>query len=287
MLSYQVLPLRSSLDPLSYKSHNYFYYHSLLFCIKRHKVGLLCWAPASIAGRFCDSMASPLCPSVLLMLLGVLPVCRDRSPSTSYWTHILMLHSVGESRNEGKSPCTDACPCLTKMLLQNCGGTQGSDRPHTLPLCGHLYYCKLRWNCLQGLFVDLPSCLVTDVIESSKETVSLLPGSCSENLGHLLNGLLRFWSHGAAVLAGALLLCNSHVWKGLPLNVQNGKDRCNLGLILFLYFFPLISQELSCCCLSSIRVPEPLFYLIKQAQTHCSLKQATCLRAVTQDLWRI
>lgn len=66
--------------------------------------------------------------------------------------------------------------------------------------------------------------------------VSLLPGSCSENSGHLLHGLWRFWSHGAAVLAGAPLLCNSRVWKALPFNVKNGKDRCNLGLILFLYF---------------------------------------------------
>ena len=93
------------------------------------------------------------------------------------------------------------------------------------------------WNCLCRLFVDPTSCLVTDVIKSSKEMVSLLPGSCSEKLGHLLNGLLRFWSRGAAVLAGALLLCNSHVWKAFPFHVKNGKDRCNLGLILFLYFF--------------------------------------------------
>lgn len=138
----------------------------------------------------------------------------------------------------------NACASLTKTLLQNCRGTQGSARHNTLPLSQHLYSCKLIWNCLCWLFVDPPSCLVTDVIKSSKEMVSLLPGSCSKNLGHLLNGLLRFWSHGAAVLAGALLMSNSHVWKALPFNVKNGKDRCNLGLIFFLYFI-----------LSSLRSP--------------------------------
>jgi len=93
------------------------------------------------------------------------------------------------------------------------------------------------WNRLCRVVVDPPSCLVTDVIKSCKAMVSLLPGSCSESLGHLLNGLLRFWSHGAAVLAGALLLRDSRVWKALPFNVKNGKDRCNLGLILFLLLF--------------------------------------------------
>lgn len=59
MLSYQVLPLRFSLDSLSYKSHNYFSYHPLLLCIKRRKAGLLCWTPACATGRCCDSMANP------------------------------------------------------------------------------------------------------------------------------------------------------------------------------------------------------------------------------------
>lgn len=42
---------------------------------------------------------------------------------------------------------------------------------------------------------------------------------------------------GGTALAGALVLCNSHVWKALPFNVENGKDRCDLSLILFLLFF--------------------------------------------------
>lgn len=151
-----------------------------------------------------------------------------------------------------------ACADLTQTRLQNCGGTQGSARHNALPPSQHLYSCKLMWNCLCQFFVDPPFCLVTDVNKPRKEMVSLLPGSCSENLGHLLNGLLRFWSHGAAALAGALLLCNSRVWKALPFNAKNGKDRCSLGLVLI----PLISQELSCCCrLSSLRLSTraPLF----------------------------
>lgn len=49
-----------------------------------------------------------------------------------------------------------------------------------------------------------PSCLVTDVIKASEEMVSLLPGSCREDLGHLLDGLLRFWP---LVLSQGLRLC--------------------------------------------------------------------------------
>lgn len=103
-----------------------------------------------------------------------------------------MLHAVGESRNEGKPP-GDACTSWTETLLQNCQGPQGSARHNKLPLFQHLHSRKLMWNCLRWLFADPPSCLVADVIKSIKEMVSLLPGSCSENLGHLLNGLLRFW----------------------------------------------------------------------------------------------
>lgn len=93
------------------------------------------------------------------------------------------------------------------------------------PLCG---VC-----CLHQLFVDPPFCLVTEVKRSRKKRVSLLPGSSSKNPGHLLHGLACAWLHGAVAVAGVLVLHNSCMWKTLPFNVKNGKDRCGLCLMLF------------------------------------------------------